>query len=277
MKKIGIITLNGYHNYGNRLQNYALQTTLERMGFVADTLVGKDNNQVKKQNVSYMNRILKIMKQPLSNTMESVNRKIKNIIYKNRINLREEIFKDFSDKYINECSYMITNDAIPEGMAEEYNFFIVGSDQVWNPHYKKGSPIEFLTFAPKHKRISYAASFVISEIPEEYKRIYTNYLSEMNHISVREDAGADIVRSLTGREAEVVLDPTLLLSKEEWMEIAETDPDKPKNGYILTYFLGEIPKDRKGFINRISKEHNLEVINLAQLREKTPYLTGPSE
>ena len=275
MGKIGIITLNGYFNYGNRLQNFALQRTLEKMGYEVDTILKRKKKQ--RQNRSYSDRLTSVINQPFSVTVKKIERKVKNKLYENRKNLRTEIFKEFSFKYINETDYSISDNDIPEGLADEYDFFVVGSDQVWNPYYQKGSPIEFLTFAPKHKRVSYAASFGISSIPEEYKERYATWLAEMNHISVREHAGANIVKELTGRNVEVVVDPTLLLTKEEWLEISEPASDKPMKGYILTYFLGKIPKERKKYIDKIAKENDLEVINLAQMNEKIPFLSGPSE
>ena len=276
MKRIGIITLNGYFNYGNRLQNYALQKTLEKMGYQVDTIIksAKNREQIK---TSLLERARAVVKLPFSEIVSKTEKKVNNTLYKERNKQRTNIFKDFSNKYINETDFSISEHCIPEGLLESYDYFVTGSDQVWNPYYQKGSPIEFLTFAPKHKRISYAASFGISRIPEEYKEKYATWLEEMNHISVREHAGAKIVKELTGRNVDVVVDPTLLLTKEEWLEISEPASDKPMKGYILTYFLGKIPKERKKYIDKIAKENDLEVINLAQMNERIPYLSGPSE
>lgn len=280
MKHIGIITLNGYFNYGNRLQNYALQKTLEKMGYEVDTIVNDTKKVQKKSQTEKRTVIDKVKlaaKLPFSELAEKVERKVTNRLYSKRRKMRTELFKEFSKKYINETDFSITENNTPKSLVDSYDYFIVGSDQVWNPHYQKGSSVEFLTFAPKSKRISYAASFGISSIPEEYKERYATWLAEMNHISVREHAGANIVNELTGRNVEVVVDPTLLLTKEEWLEISEPASDKPMKGYILTYFLGKIPKERKKYIDKIAKENDLEVINLAQMNERTPYLSGPSE
>lgn len=276
MKKVGIITLNGYFNYGNRLQNYALQKVLEKMGYRVDTIIN-DTKKIQIEKRTVLDRAKSAVKLPFTKLVERVEKKVTNRIFRERKKRRTDIFKEFSKRYINETKFTITEDNISNDLAEDYDYFIVGSDQVWNPHYQKGSSVEFLTFAPKHKRISYAASFGISSIPEEYKEKYANWLAEMNHISVREHAGAEIVKELTGKDAEVVIDPTLLLSKEEWLKVSEVASDKPIKGYILTYFLGEIPRSRKEYIEKIAKENDLEIINLAQLNEKIPYLTGPSE
>lgn len=276
MSKTGIITLNGYFNYGNRLQNYALQEILKKQGYEVDTVI-KENIQEIRRKRTAIERINSLTSKSVSEISNLVVRKLTQRVNVQNVHNRTRIFKDFSLKYINETDYSISDDNIPNGLAEKYDFFVVGSDQVWNPHYQKGSPIEFLTFAPQQKRISYAASFGISRIPNEFVESYSKWLSEMNHISVREHAGAKIVKELTGRHVEVVLDPTLLLTKEEWLKISEIASDKPMQGYLLTYFLGDISKERQKYIHDIAKENNLDIINLAQMNEKTPYLSGPSE
>lgn len=280
MSRIGIITLNGYFNYGNRLQNYALQRTLEKMGYKVDTIINDTKKVQKKSQIekrTVLDKVKSAAKLPFAELVEKVERRVTNRLFRERQRIRTDIFKEFTKKYINETDFSITENNIPKSLVDSYDYFIVGSDQVWNPHYQKGSSVEFLTFAPKHKRISYAASFGISSIPDEYKEKYATWLAEMNHISVREHAGANIVKELTGRNVEVVVDPTLLLTKEEWLEISEPASDKPMKGYILTYFLGKIPKERKKYIDKIAKENDLEVINLAQMNEKIPFLSGPSE
>jgi hypothetical protein len=199
-------------------------------------------------------------------------------LYKNKLNeQRTEFFKNFSLSCIKETDFSISKDNIPDDLSNRYDFFVTGSDQVWNPNYRKGSPVDFLTFAPKEKRISYAASFGVSKIPEEYIEDYRLWLSELNHVSVREETGAEIIKELTGREATVSLDPTMLLTKEEWLSISKTPSDKPMKGYLLTYFLGNIPKERMKLMKQIAKKNDLEIVNLAQVKDRIPYLSGPSE
>jgi len=151
------------------------------------------------------------------------------------------------------------------------------SDQVWNPCNLHGSSIYFLTFAEKHKRIAFAPSFGVSEIKAEYVERYKEWLSGMHRLSVREDDGAKIIKELTGRDAPVLVDPTMLLTKEKWLSIAKPAKNKPQGRYLLTYFLGGIPAKYKRQIENIVKENDLEVINLGDVREKETYETGPSE
>lgn len=277
MRKIGILTLNGYFNYGNRLQNYALQEVLKSYGFEVETIINKTQRlTVTKKNT--FEKIKNVSKKPLSKTYRILKNKIANKLYKEKLNeLRTNIFKEFSCSYINETNFSIIENNIPDSFSERYDYFVTGSDQVWNPYYRHGSSVDFLKFADKQKRIAYSPSFGIEEIPNEYSELYSKYLSEMHKLSVREMAGAKIIKELTGKDVPVLIDPTLLLSKEKWLSISNVPPNKPLKKYILTYFLGDIPKKRNNYIKSIAKRNDLEIVNLAQINEKASYLTGPSE
>lgn len=271
MKKVGITTLNGYINYGNRLQNYALQEVLKSLNFSVETIWVKVPYE--KYNNTSINEIFTLLiKSPSKKIKLLMNRKYKK--YKDE---RIEKFKCFSNNYINETNYVIDENNIMNEELKKFDYFVTGSDQVWNPAYNYGSSIYFLTFAEKHKRITYAPSFGVSEISPEYIEKYKEWISSMHRLSVREDDGAKIIKELTGREATVLVDPTLLLTKEKWLSIAKEANNKPKGKYLLTYFLGGVPSQYKKQIKKIVKENNLEVINLGDIREKETYRTGPSE
>src|SRR5690625_771073 len=276
MKKICIITLNGYFKYGNRLQNYALQEVIEDMGFNVETIINDTRSiYLKKLKKGKLNNL---KEKSINDVLKLIYRKVENKLYKDKLNQhRTEIFKDFSSSYIKETNYSISDYDMPDDLSERYDFFVTGSDQVWNPNFRNGSPIDFLTFASPEKRISYAASFGVSEIPQKYIYDYKLWLSEIAHLSVREEVGAEIIKKLTGRDSAVVLDPTMMLKKEKWLSISKEPSHKPIKPYLLTYFLGEISKDRVNNLKEIAKRNDLEVVNLAQIKDKNPYLSGPSE
>lgn len=270
MRKVGIITLNGYKNYGNRLQNYALQEAIRSIGFKVETvIINQNDSPTKASNPSLKLIDITIIKRGA--------RKILNIKNKKYNDIKTENFKKFSKKYITETSYKISDENLPITTLSHYDTFVVGSDQVWNPFYINGSPLYFLNFVPSTKRVSYAASFGISIIPDEYKTSYKKYLTEMKCISVREEQGASIVKEITGRDAQVLLDPTMLLSKDNWRSIAKESNEKPNSPYLLTYFLGDISKNTKRRINEIAKEKNLKIVNLASLKDIKYYTADPSE
>lgn len=269
IKTIGILTLNGYYNYGNRLQNYALEEIIRSLGFEAETILV--DRSIKNESIML----------PKIHSIDELLKKIRNrISYCLSIpinNEREEKFKKFSKDYLFETDFILSRNSIPDDISSRYDFFITGSDQVWNPYNLHGTTFFFLTFAPCYKRIAYAPSFGISELPLEYKKSYNKWLGEMSHISVREYDGAKIVKEQTGRIAPVLVDPTLLLTKEKWLKISKIASNRPKGEYVLTYFLGEVSEEFKNQIKNLAKENYLEIINLGDIKEKETYKAGPSE
>ena len=276
-RKVDILTLPGYFNYGNRLQNYALQEVIKNFSEEVETLI-LPNASV--QSSGTFNKIKKVFSYPLSKTVKVATRKINNKIrivrYKGILDQRENKFKQFSKKYINE-KHINSFDELKQ-IAKDTDYFVVGSDQVWNPNYiKHQEQYYFLQFVEEEKRIAYAPSFGISEIPEEVKPQYKKWLSSIPYISVREKEGAKIIKQLTGRDAPVLVDPTLLLTKDEWLKISKVHAYKPSSKYLISYFWGKIPTERKTLIKQIAKKYNLEIVSIADLKDKKTYISDPSE
>lgn len=137
--------------------------------------------------------------------------------------------------------------------------------------------IPFLTFTTENKRIAYAASFGVNEIPNEQKNAYKSWLKGIKYISVREESGAKIVKDLIGKDVPVVLDPTLLLSKNEWNSIAKKPKFDLPESYLLLYFLGERTKEFDCVIRKLSEEYNLKIINILDKSKDYYYNVGPME
>jgi hypothetical protein len=263
MKKIGIITLNGYFNYGNRLQNYALQESIKSLGYMADTIIlqqGERDNRID-FNKENLNKILLRIKVGIKNPL---------------FHKRQSLFIKFTKGFINEVIYKKSEESFKE-VDNNYDFFVVGSDQVWNPYYMEDSELFFLSFTKNHKKIAYAPSFGVNRIPKKYINEYRNGLSQFKCLSAREELGVKIIADITKREANVVLDPTFLLTKEQWIGISVPSVHKPKVKYLLTYFLGEKSNEMKEYIHRIAKIYGLKIINLAEVKDKKGYVTGPLE
>jgi len=287
-KKIGIITLNGYHNYGNRLQNYAVEQVLKSFGFEVKTIINNTKEIInkktsqEKENRNLLDKISKVKKMRNEAVLKKMKNKFQYHLHKEKIedykSKKTKLFKKFSANYLNETDYSISINNIPENLPNIFDFFVTGSDQVWNPYYvRKHSSINFLTFAPKEKRIAYAPSFGVSEIPPEDKENFKKWISEMNELSVREYGGKKIIKNLTGREAEVLVDPTMMLERERWLSISQKDPQKPDDDYLLTYILGELPKKKKKRIRNFAKENSLNTVELAMGKDWSDYILGPRE
>lgn len=274
MKKIGIVTINDNNNYGNRLQNYALQEILKSLSLDAITI----------KNITIRPLSLRLSNTKAMTASQVISKIYSKFLKKNHIeqlngkeNKRQQNFTDFTNNYMKESEFTISSKSVPNNIQEKFSFFIAGSDQGWNPNYRYGSSIDFLTFAPSEKRISYAASFGISQIPEKYVGDYSQWLSEISYISVREQAGAKIVKDLIGREASVLADPTLLLSKEKWLTVSKKANNRPDKPYLLTYFLGGPSEETRKKLEKIAKNKNMTLINLGDITETETFEAGPSE
>lgn len=244
--KIAIITINDNRNYGNRLQNYALQKTLLKYASIVDSIWWYKKNHI-------FNKIKFSVKYILN--WRNIRK------YYTKECIRRDNIKKFSDKYINiKYDYKIKS-----YLNSRYDYFIVGSDQVWNFNFWKGwdsinnsITAVFLKFASKEKRIAYAASIGVRVIPQNKEKIFIDNLKEMKEISMREKAGAELVEKLIGKDVPVVVDPTLLLLKQEWQKI-ELMPEWYKGEkYILTYFLG----NPSPIIENLAKKNNWKIYNL---------------
>lgn len=232
--KVAIATIYDNSNYGNRLQNYALQETLKKIGCEVETLVKKRKNESVKS--------------------ERVKR-----------------FKLFSEENIQIRKYKSL-----KTIKNDYDYFVVGSDQIWNPYARYSLKFKFLKFADKDKRIAYAPSIGLSKLPIIFKPFYRFGLKGMEKISIREVAGGRIVENLLGgvKKIPVCLDPTMLLKKEDWENFAGNDREPSR--YLLTYFLGKKRKYYKK-IEEIADLKGLEIIHLNDKNNKDYFAKNPNE
>ncbi|OPJ55313.1 polysaccharide pyruvyl transferase family protein [Alkalithermobacter paradoxus] len=281
MKKIGLFTINDYNNYGNRLQNYATQEYLKSLGFEVETVKNFTAYSKYVNKPNFVSRTKNLISMPPGKAYKKIKDKLFEKFNKNLIdNLEQQRinnFKKFTESYIFETDFFITDADIPNDLGRLYDCYVTGSDQVWNPYNFRTSEIDFLTFAPKNKRVALSASFGISNIPDNQINRYKEWISGIEYLSVREDDGAKIIKRLTGRSAPVLLDPTMLLDKKEWLKVAKAASNEPKKNYLLTYFLGGVPKEFNNQINRLANKNNLEIINLCDISDKEAYIAGPSE
>lgn len=265
--KIGIVTIMDYGNFGNRLQNYATYHVLKKgLKCEVDSLAA--HQEKKFNNGNYIAWIKTQIAQMLCVCFGIAEKKLsKNFI-------RWNGFRTWS-KLIPTKNYY-EQKSLPQKVNDQYDYFLAGSDQIWNYHFASRKFDDyFLRFAEDKKKIAISASFGIDEIPEEWKETYIESLKSFSHISVREEVGQKIIKDLIGREVPVLIDPTMMLSKEEWLAVSKrprVDCSKP---YILKYYLGEEKEEDK--IDVWARENGYEVYEL--LNEKIPelYSAGPGE
>ena len=268
LKKIALITIYDDYNIGNKLQNYALKKSIEDMGFVVETI---NTHSFGRWVLSWRGWIVTILGIP---------RKASH--YRRMMIKRKKIFRTFSKRYLN-VSRPYSFDEIKNGALREYSAFVCGSDQVWHLWTKKKEELDyfFLNFTEVDKRICYAPSFGFEEVPEEFGETYRRGLMGFNRLSCREQSGCELIQRLTGREAERLCDPTMLLTTEQWDQIARKPEFSVPEKYLLTYFLGAISEHIKQKIDEIARKYSLKVVNVYCMdfsKENDSYFcTGPDE
>ena len=185
--------------------------------------------------------------------------------------------KDFSKQHLGESIFTVQNDIFPSQYINNYDAFIVGSDQVWNPFYRNVGTVDFLKFAKKNQRISYAASFGVSEIPQNYKKKLSVGLAGISHISVREKTGVSLVQELSNKQANVHVDPTLLLSSKDWLKLSKPCNVIPQRKYLLRFFVGEMTNEYARHTQYIADKHDLVILELNNPEQAEAYVIDPSE
>jgi polysaccharide pyruvyl transferase WcaK-like protein len=281
-RKIGIVTLNGYFNYGNRLQNYALEQAINSIGYEAETILVDSNYLTDLRTESKKTNIPKRLKnKSVLDIADRLIHKLHALIFRKKHSKRKsnryQQFFEFSKRNLHETEFTLKESNLTKEFEESYSCFVVGSDQVWNPHFTSASPIYFLRFTEKAKRVAYAPSFSVPHIEEQYLSRYKEWIRDFNKLSVREEDGARLIEELTGLEVPVLVDPTLLLTKQQWLDISQEAPKKPKQKYIATYFLGGVPIEHRSWLKQYAKNNNYKIINLADVRDNKAYETGPAE
>lgn len=264
MKKVGIITIFNLNNYGNRLQAYALFKVLKSLKcqVVEARYCGKSFKSFLKEIIK-RNRLLICCYYFLTGVLKGGN--LCSVIKSCKR------FNTFSLFNKNIKSRLIFTD------SNSFDYYVCGSDQIWNPTFA-GDSSYFAAFADREKRISYSASFGLNVLPQETISRYTKHLNDMQYISVREDQGAEIVKQLTGKQAQVLIDPTLMIDRNEWQSVSKKPKIKIPEKYILTYFLSRVSEETDMYIKGIAKENDMQIISLHSFEENDYWnSTGPSE
>lgn len=132
---------------------------------------------------------------------------------------------------------LVTSVAVAREEAQNFDAFVAGSDQIWNPSMRHGSGLDFLVFAEPQKRVVYAASMGVAGLSNELVDVYKDSLKGTKHISLREASGVEIVRRLTAEAVEVVADPTLLVTADEWSRLADLGRPISATPFVATYLL----------------------------------------
>ncbi|QHQ61130.1 hypothetical protein Ana3638_10410 [Anaerocolumna sedimenticola] len=253
--KIGIITFHKVNNYGAVLQAYALQKTIKSLGCDCD-IIDYSRKNLRDIFLWQKNKVKCLLKgapdrQGYSN-LEFI-RMVLTTIFFNKKAVAVK-FNTFRNRY--DLSRPVNSDTV-KYINNEYDLFLSGSDQVWNCGRVILDKNYLLDFVEERKKKgSYAASFGIKEIPDKYLAEYKRLLTDFRYLSVRETAGADLINELIHREAKVVLDPTLLLRKEEWAELVDV---KANNEDVIIVYMLEYSESLLRFARELSEKVNCPI------------------
>ena len=250
--KTGLVTFYHIHHYGALLQAYATEQAVERCGSeceIVDYYVNQNND---------------LFRKPTG--LGSAAADVHTALHYGPLKARYQRFETFSKQYLRISGHRFESLEELKGAELPYDVILSGSDQIWNPKiFPDGrfDPVFFGAFSQRRK-IAYAPSFGVPHVPESMEAELRGYLAEFSHISVRERQGQAIVEEVAGKTVPVVLDPTLLLDREEWSAIAHPPAEQ---GYILCYCISK-PGALAPYIQRLAEETGLPVVQLCGIRQK---------
>lgn len=262
-KKVALYTIQSV-NYGNRLQNYAAQEFLTSMGcdvFSLRNSARGSQTEVLLQLHPWLRAVKPVVP----------------IVHDLKIRICGMLCLDKDDNYRRfDRLIRFTDDYLgPDGFSAsvtEYDAVIAGSDQIWNTEFEFVSLYSFFPFAHPCK-IAFSSSFGVDQITRNDEIV--KCLKDFKAISVREDAGAAIVWELADRKAEVLVDPTMLISPDQWRKIARKPKGMEDKPYVLTYFLSAKCEKANCRLEKLKKQ--LCVYELFDTGNAVTRCAGPAE
>lgn len=258
--KISILTQPLQTNYGGLLQNYALQQTLIREGHNVDTIDWSLPNK------SLHYKLYRIKWNILSFIFPDKFPKLRyQLSGKER-----KVIQQHTDHFISTYIHTTTPISSKDGFCilyrrGKYDACVVGSDQCWRPRYNTFLTSMFLDFVKEKnvKRIAYAASFGTDqwEFSQEMTAICASLAKKFDFVSVREDSGVRLCKEHLGVDAVHVLDPTMLLKKEDYISLIKAEKEPQSSGTLFNYIL-DPDADKTAFINKVAKEKGLQAFQV---------------
>lgn len=277
--KVGILTIYGGSNFGNKLQNYALQQFLKSENIESETIrytvsLGK-NELTKKERTKLLKK--KYFSQGILEAFWNMKLIAGAKLFKAQLNQKVKErnckFEHFEKQNIALSDMIIQSREELQNYCGKYDAVIVGSDQVWNPYWQGSLDEFFLDFVPKQKRIAYAPSIGVADIPVEQQERFRTRLNGFNQLSCREIQGCKLIENLTGNKCEHVCDPVFLLSPVQWKD--KTNPTK--GNFIVTYFLGGQSWKSHQEIERYATKKHFDIIDLWSEKDYTSSYAGVEE
>lgn len=287
MKKIAIVSCYFQKNYGSMLQAFATQKIIDHLGYENETVcidgIHKEIRNAKIKHYLFQLSDLSVVKGKLGFVKKFVVKKI-NQEFEKQIAIRDMKFIEFKNTRFKLSKPCISRQELSD-FCKGFSSVLVGSDQLWLPS-NIDADYYTLSFVPNSvNKIAYATSFGMSSIPERQWKRANEFLNRINHVSVREEAGQQIIKMVAHRDVPVVCDPTLLFTANQW---AEDFPIKRiiKGKYIFCYFLGN-NSEQRDFVRKMKQVTGLKIVSLLHMDEYiksdcdfpdyAPFDIGPAE
>lgn len=264
-RKTGILTFHASHNCGSMMQAYALQKFLDK---------NKINNEIIDfSNVGQRDMYAVVHKK------KNIKNLIKNILlfpYRGKIQKQWEDYEEFKRKNLRLSKENYQDIKQLESTNQQYDTFISGADQIWNVTIKDADDAYFLNFVEKgKKKIAYAPSFGAKDIQKyaETPLKYADYLKEYDFLSIREENGQKWIKELIGKDVPIVLDPTLLLTQEDYQDL---EIEVEEKGKYIFYYAPQYNTTVDQFVKKIAKKYKLKVIvwNVREYYLKSEWTNG---
>lgn len=265
---IGVCIKYFHENYGGMLQAYATVSMLEACGMDYELI----QYEKKRTPIGVIKSLPRLLNGVLLNDKYEAFLKKKGMkqhpeFAKNDA-IRMKAFHKFKEVHFTKLSPVFKGyDALCNG-ARRYSAVITGSDQLWSP---AGLPTNYynLQFVPDDiRKISYASSFGVKNIPWYQKKRTAAFLNRIDFISMRENRGSDIVKELTGKDVPTILDPVFMFDKEGWEKLIPVKREITEP-YIFAYFLGETAEHRKA-VEKAAKKLGCKIVALRHLDQYVP-------
>lgn len=286
MKKIGVVTLYANTSIGNRLQAYASMQLYRSLGYDVTAVNHMEEELLEKQTlIERIKLAVKVALFRVNPNLRCLRNYRRHLQSNESQNLelafhRKQMLSDFSETYVSP-SETVSIKCVPPDLKAHYDFFSVGSDQVWRNW--TGTPEElrffFLHFADRRQRLCLASSFGLESVPKNNKEIYRKGLNGFPRLSCREASGVKLIRNLIGRDAALLLDPTMCLPISEWKHL-ERKPDYPlPERYVLSYMLSGLTPEMEDAVSYYVRLLHMDVINIDDVQPFTEHCaaTGPQE
>lgn len=280
MKKIGIATITFTKNpkvdfnYGNVLQNYALTAFLKENNFDVETIYYTPT-----YNENLLQDVEDKQKRKLIQWIDDAIRVMKRKVYQKNLDEKKKVrraqFVNFIDSNIKYSQEDYCADSDLSELNKMYDFFVTGSDQVWNPYYEGSNSFYYLGFTEREKRIAYAPSIAVDAIPNKFKIQFGEWVKEIDNISIRETAGQKLLLEEYGIKAMLVCDPVFLLTKRHWLEKSCFIDNKQK--YFLVYILGKKTVEMKKYISRLEQCFGVKHLDVYNRDDVNSVFAGPEE